>query len=176
MRNCDPQFVWILISMLFRASLLIIEELNRLILQRFNMNYIYIMDRNLALLLRSKPQPKPQSNVIIKLKLEVEHNDPVEIEEGEIVEEKEESHKVLIKDGRKTSTVNRDRILKRLKGIVQEEDEEEEGKDERVEGEEEKEKEKPVVKKKGITITIKNPRKLKLLVVERSEDRRVGIE
>ena len=124
------------------------------------------MDRNLALLLRSKPQPKPQSNVIIKLKLEVEHNDPVEIEEGEIVEEKEESHKVLIKDGRKTSTVNRDRILKRLKGIVQEE--EEEDKDERVEGEEEKEKEKekPVVKNKGITITIKNPRKLKLVVGE----------
>lgn len=120
------------------------------------------MDRNLALLLRSKPQPKPQSNVIIKLKLEVEQNDSVEIEEGEIVEEKEESHKVLIKDGRKTSTVNRDRILKRLKGIVQEE--EEEDKDERVEREEEKEK--PVVKNKGITITIKNPRKLKLVVGE----------
>jgi hypothetical protein len=116
--------------MLFRASLLIIEELNRLILQRFNMNYIYIMDRNLALLLRSKPQPKPQSNVIIKLKLEVEHNDPVEIEEGEIVEEKEGPARVLIKDGRKTSTVNRDRILKRLKGIVQEEEEVEEDNEE----------------------------------------------
>jgi hypothetical protein len=133
------------------------------------------MDRNLALLLRSKPQPKPQSNVIIKLKLEVEHNDPVEIEEGEIVEEKEGPARVLIKDGRKTSTVNRDRILKRLKGIVQEE-EENEGKNEEKKGEEkdqdedEEDKEeklaKPAVKNKGMTVTIKNPKKLKLVVSE----------
>jgi hypothetical protein len=134
------------------------------------------MDRNLALLLRSKPQPKPQSNVIIKLKLEVEHNDPVEIEEGEIVEEKEGPARVLIKDGRKTSTVNRDRILKRLKGIVQEEEEEknkekdEEKGEEKDQDEDEEDKEeklaKPAVKNKGTTVTIKNPKKLKLVVSE----------